>query len=142
MRLLGLRADPMHRSKYFCVPALLLASCNAGGISDIAGDKQGSAPEVPPLIAVAAPPVADQPVANAASPTLLPVDVTAFIEKRDTCDHFRGEDSYDADREKFLKARLHEFCDGTDKALKSLRFKYTDNPEVISALAPYDDKIE
>jgi hypothetical protein len=38
----------------------------------------------------------------------LPEDVTAFVERRDGCDHFRGEYPYDEDRRKFLHKNMIE----------------------------------
>ncbi|MCX7284977.1 MAG: hypothetical protein NTX28_13180 [Novosphingobium sp.] len=72
----------------------------------------------------------------------LPAEVAAFIERRDMCDHFRGEEAYDQERKAFLDRKLEETCKGTDAALKSIRRKYRDDPGVISALWDYDDVVE
>ena len=53
----------------------------------------------------------------------LPADVAKFKERRDICDHFRGEEPYDAERRKFLEENLNKYCTGTDKELASLKAK-------------------
>ncbi|WP_196233077.1 hypothetical protein [Sphingomonas segetis] len=72
----------------------------------------------------------------------LPADVAAFVERRDACDHFRGEEPYDAARAAELKTKLAETCTGTDAALAALRRKYSGNRQVIERLSGYDGQIE
>jgi hypothetical protein len=72
----------------------------------------------------------------------LPTDVAKFIERRDGCDHFRGEEPYDAERRKFLESNIRKLCIGTDRELSTLRRKYSKNPRVISRLSEYEQKIE
>ncbi len=72
----------------------------------------------------------------------LPADVTAFIEKRGTCDHFRGEEAYDAARAAYINKQLHLNCKDTDKTLSVLRKKYAANPIVLRELAGYETTIE
>jgi hypothetical protein len=72
----------------------------------------------------------------------LPQDVALFIARRDLCDHFRGEDAYDAERKEFLAKRMHEYCDGTDGRLAALKKKYRAKREVMARLSGYETKIE
>ena len=72
----------------------------------------------------------------------LPPDVVAFHEKRSLCDHFRGEEPYDAQRAAFLKAELARTCAGSDQALANMRQRYAADPKVIASLQPYEDRIE
>jgi hypothetical protein len=72
----------------------------------------------------------------------LPQDVARFVERRDLCDHFRGEEPYDAERREFLAKRMRELCTGTDADLVSLKKKYKSTPEVIVKLSTYESKIE
>ncbi len=72
----------------------------------------------------------------------LPQDVTAFQNRRDRCDHFRGEDAYDAKREKFLAAQVKKYCTGTDTQLKRLKARYKADRSVLRAVSGYDEKIE
>lgn len=96
-----------------------------------------------PAVAAAAPALP----AAAASPLLgatpaLPADILAFQKRRDDCDHFRGEEPYDAQRAAFLKAALARSCAGTDKALAALRQRYQAQPARLDALKAYEDRIE
>jgi hypothetical protein len=72
----------------------------------------------------------------------LPVDVASFKERRDACDHFRGEESYDQERRKFLVESLEKYCTGTDRELAALKAKYKSNKTVIDVLREYEEKIE
>jgi hypothetical protein len=72
----------------------------------------------------------------------LPEDVFSFVEKRDGCDHFRGEDPYDEERRKFILKNLQELCTGTDVELAKLKTKYESNSIVLSRLSNYDEDIE
>ncbi len=74
--------------------------------------------------------------------SVLPRDVVAFKERRDLCDHFRGEDAYDEERGKFLAEGMKKSCTGTDKELAALKSKYSHNDVVLRALADYEEKIE
>ncbi|PSJ36820.1 hypothetical protein [Allosphingosinicella deserti] len=72
----------------------------------------------------------------------LPPDVRAFITRRDGCDHFRGEEGYDAARRKQIEAQLKRLCTGTDAELARLKRAHAANRLVQAALADYDDNIE
>lgn len=72
----------------------------------------------------------------------LPADVANFKSRRDLCDHFRGEDPYDAERRRFLEENLKKYCTGTDEELSSLKARYGDNEAVLKALAGYEQEIE
>lgn len=51
---------------------------------------------------------------------ILPHDITKFVERRDVCDHFRGEPyEGDAERRDFIERQLNEYCNGTDAELMS-----------------------
>jgi hypothetical protein len=85
------------------------------------------------------------PLGNAAERNAaagLPADVVKFKDRRDLCDHFRGEDPYDKERRKFLEENLKKYCTGTDRELASLKMKYKNNEAVLKALADYEVKIE
>lgn len=72
----------------------------------------------------------------------LPGPVVAFRAKRDACDHFRGEEPYDAKRAAFLASEMVRQCKGTDQALADLRKRYAHNARVMTVLKNYQDKIE
>ena len=71
-----------------------------------------------------------------------PGDVASFIEQRDLCDHFLGEEPYDEERRKFLEKNIIELCTGTDSKLANLKKKYQGNAAVIERLSVYEEDIE
>jgi hypothetical protein len=74
----------------------------------------------------------------------LPLDVQRFVDRRDTCDHFRGEVPDPGDRERMAEIRelLSKYCTGTDAELAALRTRYRANGAVIEVLSAYETKIE
>lgn len=72
----------------------------------------------------------------------LPADVKRFIERRDACDHFRGEEPYDAQRRKYLEQQTRRLCVGTDRQLAELMRKYKSNKAVMAKLGEYEPRIE
>ncbi len=71
-----------------------------------------------------------------------PFDVEEFIDCREICDHFRGEEPYDADRAKFLAAQIKETCSGTDKELRELKQKYKNDDKIMQILNRFEEEIE
>jgi FMN phosphatase YigB (HAD superfamily) len=71
-----------------------------------------------------------------------PSDVARFIERRNGCDHFRGEEPYDKERREFLNQKMTELCPGTDKALADLKDKYRRNKRIMAVLNEYEPQIE
>ena len=72
----------------------------------------------------------------------LPADVARYVARRDLCDHFRGEEPYDAERRTFLKRSMRRYCTGTDARLATLKRKYRARSEVMSKLGEYEETIE
>lgn len=78
----------------------------------------------------------------------LPADVKSFVDRRDGCDHFRGEpwdsgeDPVIKERREFIFKNIKDLCTGTDKQLEELRNKYSNNPVIFELLGKYEDKIE
>ena len=74
----------------------------------------------------------------------IPQDLAAFIERRDLCDHFRGEipEPGDDARMDEVSFAIGEYCTGTDHELARLGRKYADNPTLIKLLSSYEDHIE
>ncbi len=79
------------------------------------------------------------PVTLAPSPS---PEVARFIAERDACDHFRGEEPYDAARAAFLVRETRRLCTGTDRKLAALRRRFANDPAVTARLAGYEDRIE
>lgn len=112
-----------------------------------------AASPIPPSTSTAAPAATAPPsapqadaVASAGSPATatasLPQAVITFQQRRDECDHLRGEEPYDQQRAAFLKAALAKACKGSDQALAALRQRFAQHPEALAALKPYQDRIE
>lgn len=74
----------------------------------------------------------------------LPTDVRHFIEKRDICDHLRGEwpDPPDPARINEINAGIAKYCKGTDKRLAALRKRYARNKVVVQSLSEYESHLE
>ncbi len=71
-----------------------------------------------------------------------PADVRKFIDRRDGCDHFRGEEPYDEERRQFLNKNMKNLCTGTDKHLTQLKRKYRHKVLIIKKLNEYDEVTE
>lgn len=89
------------------------------------------------------------PCASAAGDSKpLPREVRAFIERREGCDHFRGEpvpepeDDPEGSRRKQIESALAKLCTGTDAELARLRARYRKDAAVTAALADFEDDIE
>jgi hypothetical protein len=80
--------------------------------------------------------------AAAGATDALPADVRAFQKTRESCEHFMGEEPYDAERKQFIDAALARFCTGTDARLAALKRKYARNKPVMRVLTGYAAKIE
>ena len=65
-----------------------------------------------------------------------------FIERRGACDHFRGEEPYDAKRREFLEQQMQRLCVGSDRQLAELKKRYASNKAVMTKLNEYDAQIE
>ena len=71
-----------------------------------------------------------------------PFDVEEFIDRREICDHFRGEEPYDVDRAKFLAEQIKETCSGTDNELRELKQKYKGDDKIMKILNRFEEGIE
>lgn len=72
----------------------------------------------------------------------VPAEVAQFIKQREACDHFRGEEAYDAERKMFLNRKMKQLCTGTDAKLRTLKQKYRSQPGVLTTLERFEDAIE
>jgi hypothetical protein len=66
-------------------------------------------------------------------------DIQYFIVDRNDCDHWRGEEAYDAARGRDIAAAIAKSCAGIDTRAKTLRLRYKTNPVVSALLARYPD---
>ena len=89
------------------------------------------------------------PCASAAGDSKpLPREVRDFIERREGCDHFRGEpvpepeDDPEGTRRKQIESALAKLCTGTDAELARLRGRYRKDAAVTAALADFEYDME
>jgi hypothetical protein len=68
----------------------------------------------------------------------LPRDVQRFIDRREGCDHMRGE----PDRLNDLSREIRKLCGGTDKELAQLKRKYAANSTIMQVLNQFEASIE
>lgn len=71
-----------------------------------------------------------------------PAEVDAFIERRQACDHWRGERGYDDGRQDEINRAVCLTCPGTDDQLARLKAKYKARPDIVAKLNDFDPKIE
>lgn len=74
----------------------------------------------------------------------LPPDVNRFIDRRETCDHVRGEfpDPPDPQRVQELTESIATSCTGTDAQLARLKERYRNDLAVIRRLDAFESEIE
>lgn len=77
----------------------------------------------------------------------MPDELRAFVERREACDHFRGEPVEGEGEEalarlEFVQRQIFESCSGTDAELQRLRRAYADDPAFRKALAAFEYPIE
>jgi hypothetical protein len=77
-----------------------------------------------------------------------PHEVRAFIDQRDSCDHFRGEpvpepaDDPGGERRREIETALRKLCTDSDAELLRLRTRYRDDADVSAALETVQSRIE
>jgi hypothetical protein len=77
-----------------------------------------------------------------AAPPQLPTDVATFLEERESCDHWRGEEGYDPERRAEISWSVCTYCTGTDSRLAGLKRKYHGSKAVMSRLDELESRIE
>lgn len=74
----------------------------------------------------------------------VPPEVRKFIDRREGCDHMRGEvpDAADKRRVRELEREVRHLCKGTDAQLAQLKRKYHSHPLVMQRLNEFEPNIE
>lgn len=123
-------------------------------LAGVAATSTGCASTPSPVVKSGPPVATDDPcdarVGHVRSPQWchLPAEVHRFLDRREICDHFRGEPVPDAvddpagERRRQIETALQQSCTGTDAELARLREAYRDRPEVTQALAGLEDRVE
>ena len=92
------------------------------------------------ILAAAALAGADGPVPDAAR--RLPRDVRTFVARRIECNHWGGEDPYDAERARQIRAAVERLrCGDLDRDEARLRRRHAASPAVLEALARARDEV-
>jgi hypothetical protein len=72
----------------------------------------------------------------------LPGDVRAFVERRIECNHWAGEDAYDAERGRQIAAAVERLrCDRIDRDEARLRRRHSGSARVRRALERARDEV-
>ena len=114
--------------------ALSLAACN----------KPASEPAdaVAPAAAPASPsPAASEPAAASAASTL-PADMQAHAEHAELCEHFAGEEPYDADRRKQIEDAIEANCTPLKAALPGLIAAHGADPALKPTLDRWAELVQ
>ncbi|MEB1527884.1 hypothetical protein [Xanthomonas sp. WHRI 7945] len=69
----------------------------------------------------------------------MPQDVRAFVARQDVCNHFAGEEPYDAARRRELERAIAKYCDGNEAAWTKLRAQYRQDPARTAWLNRYGE---
>lgn len=74
----------------------------------------------------------------------LPQDVQKFVDRREGCDHMRGEipDPSEKQRMKEVNREIEKLCKGTDRQLVQLKKKYASNKPIMQRLNEFEEGIE
>ncbi|MDV2453008.1 hypothetical protein [Xanthomonas hortorum] len=67
----------------------------------------------------------------------MPEDVRTLVEDYDTCEHFAGEEPYDADRRHEIEVAIAQFCTPAPARLALLLKQYRSDAHVIEWLRKY-----
>jgi hypothetical protein len=66
----------------------------------------------------------------------LPADVARFLERREGCDHWAGEEPYDADRRREIEAAIRKLrCTSMERDAAGLGKRYAGRKEIVAKLA-------
>lgn len=83
-------------------------------------------------------------VVSALADNLLPRDVQKFVDRREGCDHMRGEipDPSEKRRMNEVAREINKLCAGSDKELAQLKRKYAANSTIMQILMQFEAGIE
>ncbi|NIJ87282.1 hypothetical protein FHR49_000030 [Xanthomonas campestris] len=67
----------------------------------------------------------------------MPDDVRALVDDYDTCEHFAGEEPYDADRRHEIEVAVAQFCTPAPARLAKLMQQYRNDAHISKWLRQY-----
>jgi hypothetical protein len=84
------------------------------------------------------------PVLPALGKESFPRDVQRFVDRREGCDHMRGEipEPSEKQRMKEVSREIRKLCTGTDKELAQLKRKYASYSAIMQVLNQFEPDIE
>lgn len=82
------------------------------------------------------------PMFGLAAEQELPREVSTFLEERESCDHWRGEEGYEKERRAAIDWSICQSCPGTDSKLALLKKKYRADRATMDKLTELEPKIE
>ena len=129
------------RCRFAFALLIALAGCNERAAPPEEAGPAASGSPAAPATAAAAPAalptlvVPVDPPAKLPAGAKLPDDVAALAERIAACEHFAGEEAYDAERGKFLREQVAASCTGNAAALARLRKKYAGDTAAARLLA-------
>ena len=68
----------------------------------------------------------------------LPADVQQFIVDHNDCEHWAGEEPYDAARRREIERGIAASCKGLDASAVTLRKRYAKHPKISALLRNYE----
>jgi len=68
----------------------------------------------------------------------LPADVQQFIVNHSDCEHWAGEEPYDAPRRREIERGIAASCKGLDASAVTLRKRYAKHPKISALLHNYE----
>ena len=68
----------------------------------------------------------------------LPADVQHFIVNQNDCEHWAGEEPYDAPRRREIDRGIAASCKGLDASAVTLRKRYAKYPKICAVLRNYE----
>ncbi|MDQ6683601.1 MAG: hypothetical protein M3Z16_00600 [Pseudomonadota bacterium] len=80
--------------------------------------------------------------ADEAADARLPADVRSFLERREACDHWGGEEPYDKARAAEIARGVARDCRGTDRQLALLKQRYAQRFDVAARLSAFEATVE
>ncbi|WP_332809076.1 hypothetical protein [Stenotrophomonas sp.] len=72
----------------------------------------------------------------------MPADVRAFIERENTCQHFAGEEPYDAQRRKELEDAMDEVCSDRERRFAALYATHHDDCVIRHAMIGFGNRYD
>ena len=117
-----------------CAAALSLAACNKPAVPADAAPADAPPPASAPADAPAA-------AAESAGPAL-PADMQAQADHAEMCEHFAGEEPYDAARRKELEDAMKKNCGPLEDAMPALQAAHGNDPALKPTLDRWAELVQ